>query len=222
MFSARRGFTLIELLVVIAIIAILAAILFPVFARAREKARQTSCMSNLKQLGLGLLMYAQDYDETLPHVRRDHATNFLYPDGVQMQYRGPWYVMIYPYIKNIGIYTCPSTSWKWNGRWTHPFDYGYNEHISNVQLAMVLRPSETLALVDATANPDYSTSGGYGWRVQETYRGPDISTGYLHARHNGGSNIAFVDGHAKWSQVPDYETMAAGQAWNLPGVRFRP
>jgi len=67
---SRNGFTLIELLVVIAIIAILAAILFPVFARAREKARQTSCLSNLKQLSLAILMYAEDYDETLPYYQR--------------------------------------------------------------------------------------------------------------------------------------------------------
>ena len=91
----RRGFTLIELLVVIAIIAILAAILFPVFARAREKARQASCLSNLKQLGLGLMMYAQDYDERLP------GTYTMVPPG-------PWPLVfwpqiILPYVKNTQI-----------------------------------------------------------------------------------------------------------------------
>lgn len=99
--SFRRGFTLIELLVVIAIIAILAAILFPVFAQAREKARQTACLSNNKQIGLGILMYAQDYDEQFPPSRiadGNDATNR----------RDPWSITTLPYVKNIGVYGCPS------------------------------------------------------------------------------------------------------------------
>ena len=101
---SRRGFTLIELLVVIAIIAILAAILFPVFARAREKARQTSCLSNLKQIGLGILMYAQDYDEVL--VRSEGYRAFAElstPTG-----RCYWFMRVQPYIKNSQIFSCPS------------------------------------------------------------------------------------------------------------------
>ena len=77
--NRRTGFTLIELLVVIAIIAILAAILFPVFAQAREKARQTSCLSNAKQLGLGISMYVQDYDETMPFACGWYANQWLWP-----------------------------------------------------------------------------------------------------------------------------------------------
>jgi prepilin-type N-terminal cleavage/methylation domain-containing protein/prepilin-type processing-associated H-X9-DG protein len=91
----RRGFTLIELLVVIAIIAILAAILFPVFAQAREKARQTQCVSNIKQLGTGIAMYVQDYDELMPL--------FLIPSP-----RSTWGGQIQPYIKNWEMYRCPS------------------------------------------------------------------------------------------------------------------
>ena len=102
----RRGFTLIELLVVIAIIAILAAILFPVFARAREKARQSSCLSNVKQIGLGVLMYTQDYDERFPakwwwYVHRpagyDLSTNYL-----------TWAECVAPYINNDQIFQCPT------------------------------------------------------------------------------------------------------------------
>ena len=100
----RRGFTLIELLVVIAIIAILAAILFPVFAQARAKARQTACLSNEKQMGNALMMYAQDYDETLPF-------GGYYPWGANKQsdVTNPiWMDMIFPYVKNTQVFTCPS------------------------------------------------------------------------------------------------------------------
>ena len=99
--KASRGFTLIELLVVIAIIAILAAILFPVFAKAREKARQTSCLSNVKQIVLAALQYAQDYDERLPmHVVASNASpTWLY-----------WPRAVFPYIKNEQVFECPSDS----------------------------------------------------------------------------------------------------------------
>jgi len=96
--SKSSAFTLIELLVVIAIIAILAAILFPVFARARENARRSSCQSNLKQIGLGLLQYTQDYDEKLPFA--DYDTN-----GAQ-----PWQLTLQPYLKSTQIFKCPSNA----------------------------------------------------------------------------------------------------------------
>src|SRR6184192_1344804 len=102
--SSRRrcGFTLIELLVVIAIIAILAAILFPVFAQAREKARQTACLSNLKQVGTGLMMYAQDYDETLPAQPNEVPKFWLDTAGTN------WCRGVLPYIKSRQVYICPS------------------------------------------------------------------------------------------------------------------
>jgi prepilin-type N-terminal cleavage/methylation domain-containing protein/prepilin-type processing-associated H-X9-DG protein len=98
--TRRTGFTLIELLVVIAIIAILASILFPVFARARENARRSSCQSNLKQIGLGLMQYTQDYDEKLPYTA---IANPAKTDGIDT-----WMDMTYPYVKSLQIYFCPS------------------------------------------------------------------------------------------------------------------
>jgi prepilin-type N-terminal cleavage/methylation domain-containing protein/prepilin-type processing-associated H-X9-DG protein len=99
----RSAFTLIELLVVIAIIAILAAILFPVFAQAREKARQSGCLSNLKQIGTGIMMYIQDYDEAYPCNWYGGLWPST-PDGKQYK----WMDAIYPYVKNEGVFTCPS------------------------------------------------------------------------------------------------------------------
>src|SRR5690606_13298398 len=109
--GTKRGFTLIELLVVIAIISILAAILFPVFARARENARRASCMSNLKQIGLGIMMYTQDYDETYPRcLQIDAATP---PDDIRWVSGNywVWQQMIQPYVKNYQIFRCPSSSY---------------------------------------------------------------------------------------------------------------
>src|SRR5215467_10724814 len=107
----KSAFTLIELLVVIAIIAILAAILFPVFAQAREKARAISCVSNEKQIALGILMYVQDYDETFPlyfyRVPRHPGDPPFTPD-VQERIVG-WNEAIYPYIKNLQLYRCPDS-----------------------------------------------------------------------------------------------------------------
>jgi prepilin-type N-terminal cleavage/methylation domain-containing protein len=105
----RRGFTLIELLVVIAIIAILAAILFPVFAKAREKARQSSCLSNVKQLMLGVMQYAQDYDEVLPAS--------YYPGNPAAS--DTWYEKLEPYLKSTQILVCPSEKTRYPG-------YGWN------------------------------------------------------------------------------------------------
>jgi prepilin-type N-terminal cleavage/methylation domain-containing protein/prepilin-type processing-associated H-X9-DG protein len=176
----RKGFTLIELLVVIAIIAILAAILFPVFAKAREKARQSSCLSNVKQLGIALLSYAQDNDEMF-HPHRDTAQTYA------------WMDIINPYVKNSQIFKCPSgtgpgvrVGTNVNNIYTH---YGYNWRQlgsdtagSQRSLGSVTMPAETIT---------YSDSVSYVVSYYEHFY-------YPMAVHNEGSNVGFVDGHAKW------------------------
>ncbi len=150
--DAVRGFTLIELLVVIAIIAILAAILFPVFAKAREKARQTACLSNEKQIGLGFLQYAQDYDE-------------YPPDGAIVNYGLGWASQIYSYVKSTAVYTCPDDNNTTPAATVagHPpytvVSYGYNKNLTPspsktapITLSRLNQPSRTVLLYEATGN----------------------------------------------------------------------
>ncbi len=194
----RRGFTLIELLVVIAIIAILAAILFPVFARAREKARQTTCLSNVKQLCLGMLMYAQDYDERLP----------FYPYGDD-PWLYTWPITIQAYVKNEQVLNCPSNPHTSNlsyhgvvyAGWP---DYALSNywHRSSRSLAQSQYAASHLLLGEAC----HFVLGDYRMCWPRTCNTCGLSAcgGDLalrnedNAGHNGGNNIGFVDGHAKW------------------------
>ncbi len=182
----RRGFTLIELLVVIAIIAILAAILFPVFAKAREKARQSSSLSNIKQLALGNLQYAQDYDEqSLPYS--------TLPSGGGIM----WYDLVNPYLKNTQVRYCPSqrvtTGW--------PTGYGLNRSTGSlgesaaagIALGSIARPSESAMFADTRGQNNES----YGFAT--FYSSVNATWGdTLSPRHNEGGNFAFYDGHSKW------------------------
>ena len=189
----RRGFTLIELLVVIAIIAILAAILFPVFARAREKARQTSCLSNLKQIGLGAMMYAQDYDERV-------MPGYIC-DGTP---RGWWWEVpngrIQPYIKNTQIIICPSNpvgtfgygiNYQLYGGWNGTPCYAYG----GMPLSKIQHPAEVGMFADSATNCAYPGNANsiWGWRAA----GYNMC-GAVDPRHNDGANVAYVDGPAKW------------------------
>lgn len=125
-----KAFTLIELLIVIAIISVLAAILFPVFSRARENARRASCMSNLKQVGLGFIMYTQDYDEHMPPYSQALGSgNYTYPNGkISTAMNAGWPILIYPYVKNWQAYNCPSAESQYAGGAiaAHFFPYSYN------------------------------------------------------------------------------------------------
>jgi len=225
---SRRGFTLIELLVVIAIIAILAAILFPVFAKAREKARQSSCLSNIKQISLGILTYTQDYDETMPFAKMLTAVpcpSKVSPDPTLYQL---WCDSIYPYVKNAQIFACPSRSADWIG-------YGYNYALgydagagvgtvyTGRSLGGVPSPSETGMVVDRRNIWDLDCTclccaAVTGWYYD---MGSDNHSDkpYVLASHNDGDNIAFVDGHAKWYRAGSYGDTNYGSGINaLRGV----
>lgn len=163
----RKGFTLIELLVVIAIIAILAAILFPVFATAREKARQTTCASNLKQLGLAVVQYCQDYDEYPP-------SGTVSPQGAGYYFAGiGWGGQIFSYVKSGGVYMCPDDVNASPSSTGYPVSYAYNQnalfgnsddytgaHEDN--LSKLNAPTLTVLFTEVSAEGAVNLSGGEG------------------------------------------------------------
>jgi prepilin-type N-terminal cleavage/methylation domain-containing protein/prepilin-type processing-associated H-X9-DG protein len=197
-----RGFTLIELLVVIAIIAILAAILFPVFAKAREKARQTSCLSNIKQLGLGVMQYCQDYDERMfVHCGMPRPGNTA--DGFPEHC---WPYCLVPYTKNTQMFLCPSSN---NPTWTH--NYGLNfRGVDGKALGEFKVPAETLVAFDSTSV--VACPPGYTGSCCQA-EGDGDGTGRWAPRHNDGLNCAWMDGHAKWMKKPD---MQGHPTWFIP------
>jgi prepilin-type N-terminal cleavage/methylation domain-containing protein/prepilin-type processing-associated H-X9-DG protein len=207
--ARRAGFTLIELLVVIAIIAILAGILFPVFSQAREKARAISCISNMKQMGLGITMYTQDYDEHLPVGSRTWAPGQA----------ARWMHQTYPYVKNAGIYHCPSSSLPaWNpNAFGNAGTYGYNSFMLNNRIvAEINKPAETIAVVETPAGS--SNTNRFRARPDVLVR-PGVWTGApwstwapaesrVAYRHQEQANVAFVDGHVKVMRRGDLDRTA--------------
>jgi prepilin-type N-terminal cleavage/methylation domain-containing protein/prepilin-type processing-associated H-X9-DG protein len=214
----RSGFTLIELLVVIAIIAILAAILFPVFAQAREKARQTACLNNCKQLGTSLMMYASDYDDTLPPCKIGSSPPFRHQcvdksEGYPL-YPSFWQDAVLPYTKSRGILRCPSRPERGYQpvKADQPVDgnpdslrFGYiGNHWAFVNrtdagvvngwyahgraLATIAEPAALIFVLEGWNN----SCPEVRWRVEENL---DCSV------HNKGSTYIFCDGHARWMRV---------------------
>lgn len=219
----RKGFTLIELLVVIAIIAILAAILFPVFAQAREKARQTSCLSNQKQVATATLMYVQDYDETFPmsaYLQRPNRITSVYG-------------AVAPYMKNTQIFICPSyqPGINWPARLQRlgaasndNFTFvGYvpnlglfGENLCGLKarytpvtaLAGVPRPAETLMFFD-------------GYMKGETQPAPLEFFNFLgYARHSEGVVVNYADSHSKWHKYSGIPNGGATPAGSLRPVYY--
>ncbi len=222
----KHAFTLIELLVVIAIIAILASILFPVFARARENARRASCMSNLKQIGLGMMMYVQDYDETYPMIGFLSGDNITYPDGTVSS--SNWIVRVYPYVKSSQLFNCPSnTIAPWTGS-TSPSpvsntSYGANARLlsSALSMAAVTNPSQTALVADTAGQAPYAM---FDYYFAPPYYTGSSSTRWMVNRHLEGANIVFADGHVKWEKMgtdssgnPLPPTAAQGVYWYADG-----
>jgi len=191
----RRGFTLIELLVVIAIIAILAAILFPVFARAREKARQSSCLSNLKQIGTAALSYCQDYDEMTPGHGcswRDYSTS----SGETC-----WVAKVQPYCKNTQMFTCPSDPNVYAAPGRSQSGYGSNLNYvaprAGRKIGDIQSPAETIWYADASRGYIRAPRCcGITIITPLCTQAPGVDN--IVWRHNDGANFTFVDGHTKW------------------------
>jgi prepilin-type N-terminal cleavage/methylation domain-containing protein/prepilin-type processing-associated H-X9-DG protein len=195
---SRRGFTLIELLVVIAIIAVLAAILFPVFAQAREKARQTSCLSNMKQIGLAMTQYLQDNDEAYMWALHPEEPG----DPVYA-----WFEPLQPYVKSRDIFRCPSLDADDEAAKPSPYtSYIINGYFCHGVLDPALRTQAEQIMV-AEREKNLAVFDYHPWEEEHHDGDGDAEHGGDHewedenvakTRHNGGSNYLFADGHAKW------------------------
>ena len=216
------GFTLVELLVVIAVITILAAILFPVFAQAREKARQTSCASNARQLALGVLMYAEDHDETLPPVA--HAAPESDGQADEEAHGRLWTDLLFPYVRSHPTLRCPTDPTR------SSTSYGLNElafadladpedlRVDVTSLAMFQSPVETIMLGDIGAEDDFATPRLNGYKlVAPSFPLNDGEDARPAARHHARVCLSFMDGHQKPLRLESfYRGQSPPDRWFTP------
>ncbi len=204
------GFTLVELLVVIAVIALLAAILFPVFASAREKARQASCASNMKQMGLAVTMYLQDFDECIPLAATATASSFL-----------NWHHLVDPYVRNKQVWVCPSSSLPVQNIYGDlDCQYGFNTLYLNrgidlndvyslnnapgVSIAAVAEPTRTVMMADTRGIDGKLPDNHLSTYILPPSQPDADYWGRPDNRHMEGAELEFLDGHIKWYRPGGY------------------
>jgi prepilin-type N-terminal cleavage/methylation domain-containing protein/prepilin-type processing-associated H-X9-DG protein len=204
--ARQRGFSLLELLAVMAVISVLAALLLPVVAEAREEGQRSVCLSNLRQIARAQLLYVDDWDERFPH--------WCFPAPPRPEPYGDfafWTEYFQPYLRSHAVLDCPHADWIWampeeeklaeyvlgtwgrGGRGTRQNPY-WNWPGSSHTLSGVRRPAETIAVIDGF------TTGGW--------------TSVDLTRHHGGSHVSFVDGHARWMREGEFWTVVSqGELW---------
>lgn len=228
-FSKSKAFTLIELLVVIAIIAILAAILFPVFAQAKEAAKKTACLSNNKQMGVGLYLYLNDYDDNLPMANYPQNPNnlpsaFSYLAGPSKFVAWNWADIIQPYVKNYAIFKCPddtSGPLVVNGTPVpgYPLSYALNMYIYlgtggfadfkgsiGAPMSEINEPASKLFIVESQS------------KISQEVVLPASFKRFGLYRHSGGGNYVYADTHAHYHLMPQEWTQIPDATWFNPNL----